>query len=134
MNRPDRQADAEVDDAEFLTSTRDRVQARAFRKQLQQLARGEAGGTLQEMAKEVLAGRVGLREALRVPAYAEALGERVNTFRKDWERMSPEEQKAQREGAQRFLDAQRDEIEREQDEKQKPVSGSAKHSSRGWQL
>ncbi|QPP06135.1 hypothetical protein G4Z16_06685 [Streptomyces bathyalis] len=134
MNHPDRQTDAEVGDAEFLTDTRDRVQARALRKQLQQLAGGEAGRALQEMAKEVLAGRVGLREALRVPAYAEALGERVNTFRKDWERMSPEEQKAQREEAQRFLDAQRDEIEREQDEQQKPAGGSPKHSSRGWQL
>lgn len=134
MNRPDRQTDAEVDDAEFLTDTRDRVQARALRKQLQQLAGGEAGGTLQEMAKEVLAGRVGLREALRVPDYAEALGQRVNTFREAWERMSPEEQKAQRDEAQRFLDAQRDEIEHEQDEQQKPAGRPSKHSSRGWQL
>jgi hypothetical protein len=66
VNRSEGQADAEVDDAEFLSSTRDQVQARALRKQLQQLAGCEAGGVLQEMAKEVLSGRIGPREALRV--------------------------------------------------------------------
>lgn len=137
MNRSEGQADAEVGDDEFVSATRDRVQARALRKQLQQLAGGEAGGTLQEMAKEVLSGRVGLREALRVPDYAEALGERVRTFREDWERMSPEEKKAQQDEARRFLDAQRDEIEHEErgeNEKPRPTGGPSKHSGRGWRL
>lgn len=63
------------------------------------------------MAQELLSGRVGLREAMRVPAYSEALGERIRTFREDWEQMSPEEQEAQKEGAYRFIEAQNEEIE-----------------------
>jgi hypothetical protein len=134
VNHPDRQADAEVGDAEFLSATRDQAQARALRKQLQQLAGGEAGSVLQEMAKEVLSGRIGLRDALRVSAYAEALGERVHTFREDWQRMSPEERNAQQDEARRFLDAQREEIEQEQREQQSPVGRPPRHSGHGWRL
>lgn len=134
MNRPDGSADSEVDDAEFLSATRDQAQARALRKQLQQLAGGGAGSVLQEMAKEVLSGRIGLREALRVSAYAEALGERVHTFRESWEQMSSEERNAQQDEARRFLDAQREEIEREQQEQQGPVGRPPRHSGRDWRL
>lgn len=136
MNDPSERANPNVDvgDEDFLSPTRDRVQARALRKQLQQLAGGGAGDTLQEMAKEVLSGRVGLREALRVPAYSEALGERVRAAREDWEQMSPDEQKAQQDEARRFLDAQRDEIEQEQVEQEGSAGQPPKHSGRGWQL
>ncbi|GAA2468169.1 hypothetical protein [Streptomyces macrosporus] len=103
----------EVDDLEFQNENRDRVQARALRKQLQQLAQGGAGSVLQEMAREILSGRVGLSEAMRVPAYAEALGEKVRTFRESWERMTPEEREKQKSEARRFLEVQRQEIERE---------------------
>ncbi|ASQ97284.1 hypothetical protein CGL27_33405 [Streptomyces sp. 11-1-2] len=68
---------------------------------------------LQEMARELLSGRVGFREALRVPAYSEALGERIRKFHEAWERMSPEEQESHRQGAQEFLEAQREEIAQE---------------------
>lgn len=113
MSREDEPSSPEVDDREFQNENRDRVQARALRKQLQQLAQGGAGAVLQEMAKEILSGRVGLREAMRVPAYAEALGERVRTYRESWERMTPEERERQLSEARRFLEAQRQEIERE---------------------
>ncbi|WP_307620606.1 hypothetical protein [Streptomyces sp. V3I7] len=134
MDRHDSNPDSAVSDAEFESSTRDQAQARALRKQLQQLAGGGAGEVLQEMSKEILSGRIGLREALRVPAYAEALGERTRTFREAWEHMTPEERESQQAGARRFLDAQRQEIEEERREKQDPpASGKpARHSGRGW--
>lgn len=105
--------DPEVGDSEFQSPYRDQAQARALRKQLQQLARGGAGSTLQEMAREILSGRTGLREAMRIPAYAEALGERVRIFRRAWEGMSPEERDRQKSEARRFLEAQRQEIDQE---------------------
>ncbi|MEE4490197.1 hypothetical protein [Streptomyces sp. BE230] len=113
MNNQQLPEQPEVGDADFLEFTRDQARARALRKQLQQLAGGGAGGVLKEMAQELLSGRVGLREAMRVPAYSEALGERVRAFREDWEQMSPEEQEAQKEGAHRFIEAQKEEIEME---------------------
>ncbi|NLU71152.1 hypothetical protein HCC61_00265 [Streptomyces sp. HNM0575] len=48
--------------------------------------------------------------------------------------MSPDEQKAQQDEAQRFLDAQRDEIESEEQGQQKGTGRPPKHSSRGWEL
>ncbi|NED85063.1 hypothetical protein G3I76_33895 [Streptomyces sp. SID11233] len=113
MNNQQIPGEPEVGDADFLEFTPDQARARALRKQLQQLSSGGAGEVLKEMAKELLSGRIGLREAMRVPAYSEALGERVRTFREDWEQMSPEEQEEQREGARRFIEAQNEEIERE---------------------
>ncbi|MFI9764888.1 hypothetical protein ACIHFB_43985 [Streptomyces sp. NPDC051963] len=136
MDRHDSNPDPDpaVSDAEFQSSTRDQVQARALRKQLQQLAGGGAGEVLQEMSKEILSGRLGLREAMRVTAYAEALGERTRTFREAWEQMTPEERENQQAEARRFLDAQREEIEQERREQQDcPVSGRPpRHSGRGW--
>ncbi|MGW6904983.1 hypothetical protein [Streptomyces sp. NPDC054940] len=106
----------EVGDEEFRDATRDQAHARALRKQLQQLAGGGAGEVLREMSREILSGRVGLREALRTPAYAEALGERARTFRQAWERMSPEERERHTTEAQQFLAAQQEEITAERGE------------------
>lgn len=106
-------SEPEVGDSEFQGVTRDQIQARALRKQLQQLVGGGAGDVLQEMAREILSGRVGLREAMRVTAYADALGERVRAFREAWERMTPEEREEQQKEAERFLEAQHQEIEQE---------------------
>lgn len=115
-----------VGEEEFLDSSRDQAHARALHKQLQQLAGGGAGKVLQEMSREVLSGRVGLREALRVPAYAEALGESARTFRQDWEQMSPEERERQKTEAQQFLAAQQHEI----DEEREPSAPASPHTSR----
>lgn len=45
---------------------------RALRQALARLATGAAGDDLQEMAQEVLAGRITLRQAMHSCAYAEA--------------------------------------------------------------
>lgn len=112
MNDDDRQ----IGDTDLTGMTGgDQVRARALRKTLQKLAGSQqAGGPLQEMAREVLAGRVGLREALRVGAYAEALGEKVAEGRRAYEQQSPEERRSQEEAARAYLAEQREEIEQEQ--------------------
>jgi hypothetical protein len=124
----------QIGDADLLNITRDEVRARALRKSLQRLADSQSGnGALQEMAREVLSGRIGLREALRVGSYSEALGERIAQARQEYEQQTPEEREQQRAEALRYLDAQRDEIERERQEQHSDGSKS-RHSGKDWRL
>ncbi|MCF3104959.1 hypothetical protein IPZ58_25710 [Streptomyces roseoverticillatus] len=80
---------------EFVTRGRSADRARALHSALQRLAGGCAGDVLQEMARDVLTGRVGLRDAVRVGAYAEALGEGTRALRTAWQAL-PEEERARR--------------------------------------
>ncbi|WKU44347.1 hypothetical protein Q3V23_09770 [Streptomyces sp. VNUA116] len=80
---------------EFVTRGRGADRARALHGALQKLASGSAGAVLQEMARDVLTGRVGLRDAVRVGAYAEALGEGTRALRAAWQAL-PEEERARR--------------------------------------
>ncbi|MER8010394.1 MULTISPECIES: hypothetical protein [unclassified Streptomyces] len=124
----------QIGDADLMNIAHDEVRARALRKSLQRLADSQSGnGALQEMAREVLSGRVGLREALRVGPYSEALGERIAQARREYEQQTPEEREAQRLEALRYLDAQRDEIERERQEQQSDSSKS-RHSGKDWRI
>ncbi|MEU9390979.1 hypothetical protein AB0D86_13355 [Streptomyces sp. NPDC048324] len=124
----------QIGDADLMSIAHDEVRARALRKSLQRLADSRSGnGALQEMAREVLSGRIGLREALRVGPYSEALGERIAQARQEYEQQTPEEREAQRIEALRYLDAQRDEIERERQEQQSKGSNS-RHSGKDWRL
>jgi hypothetical protein len=121
-----------IGDADLMGITHDQAGARALRKSLQRLADSQSGA-LQEMAREVLSGRIGLREALRVGAYSDALGERIAQGRQEYARLSPEERRQQQAEAQRYLDAQREEIKQENE----AASGSVRrprHSGHGWKL
>ncbi|MEV6741678.1 MULTISPECIES: hypothetical protein [unclassified Streptomyces] len=128
----------EVGDEEFLDIAKDPARARALRKSLQKLA-GSGDETLREMAREVLAGRVGLRQAMRTGAYREALHERATLGKRAYEQMSAEERRAAEAEGQRQLDEYQKEIDREQAERQGErgtgkKGTAARHHSRGWQL
>lgn len=131
-------AEHEVGDEEFLDIARDPARARALRKSLQRLADSK-DETLREMAREVLAGRVGLRQAMRTAAYREALHENAQLGMRAYERMSAEERSATEAEGQRQLDEYQQEIDRERAERQAERGrgkrdGSAPHQARGWQL
>ncbi|MEV4739187.1 hypothetical protein [Streptomyces sp. NPDC049555] len=96
-------AEGDVTPEEFVTPGRDKARARVVHDALRQLATGGAGDVLQEMAREVLAGRTGLREALQVGAYADALMERFVQARAAWERLPEQEREAHAEQARRYL-------------------------------
>jgi hypothetical protein len=122
----------QIGDADLMDITHDEVRARVLRKSLQRLADNQSGnGALQEMAREVLAGRIGLREALRVGPYSEALGERIAQARQEYEQQSPEEREQQRTEALRYLKAQHEEIEQE---RQDSTRSGGRHNGRGWRL
>ncbi|MFI5657887.1 hypothetical protein [Streptomyces sp. NPDC051684] len=129
-----------IDDSEFLEIARDPALARLLRKQLETLAEGRSGKVLAEMASEVLAGRIGLREAVRVGAYDEALTSAAGKFQEGWDNMTEfERSEAEKEGS-RVLSQQQEEIDQER-LSQNPSGtrngdfrGGNRHSSKGWSL
>lgn len=110
--------DRQIGDADLTSMTGgDEARARAVRKTLQRLADSDkAGPALREMAGEVLSGRIGLRDAMRVGAYADALGEKLAEGRRAYEAIPREERERQMAQARDYLDAQRAEIDRERAE------------------
>ncbi|MGW7573993.1 hypothetical protein [Streptomyces sp. NPDC054765] len=118
-----------VGDDEFVPLTRDPAMARVLRKQLEVLADGKGGQVLAEMAREVLSGRIGLREAVQVGAYEEELVRNVGTFQQKWDEMSAEERAhAEKEGT-KFLEEQRAEIEQERRERGRETQAKSRHSA-----
>ncbi|NBE51235.1 hypothetical protein [Streptomyces boluensis] len=115
---PEDRQDRQIGDADLTSMTHgDEARARALRKTLQKLADSDkAGPALREMAGEVLSGRIGLREAMRVGAYADALGEKLAEGRRAYEAIPREERERQMEAARGYLAEQRAEIDRERSE------------------
>ncbi|MFZ3560234.1 hypothetical protein [Streptomyces sp. BH055] len=129
-----------TDESEFLEIARDPALARLLRKQLEKLAEGRSGNVLAEMASEVLAGRIGLREAVRVGAYDEALTSAAGKFQEGWDNMTESERsEAEKEGA-RILRQQQEEIDQERlsqnpsGTRNSTPRGESRHSSKGWSL
>lgn len=123
------QPDRQVDDSEFLDIAEDPVEARLLRKSLQQLAGGGAGEALQEMAREVLSGRVGLREAVQISAYGDALAERAQSFKDEWDEKSEQEREAMAEEGRAVMAQERDEMEQER--RDAGHGGGSRHHGRG---
>jgi hypothetical protein len=122
---PERQ----VGDEEFLDITQSQAEARLLRKALQQLSDGGAGEALQEMAREVLSGRMGLRDAVSHSAYGEELIAKNASFREEWESMSEREREELAEQGHQLIEKERREIEAEKREADGGRPG--KHSGRG---
>ncbi|WP_431965574.1 hypothetical protein [Actinacidiphila sp. bgisy160] len=100
----------EISDADLMDVADDPAQARRLHKALRTLADNpNADGTLKEMAREVLSGRLGMREALGTGAYLGALGDRMAELKRTDERLTPEERAAQEERARRWFEQRADE-------------------------
>ncbi|MEU1941714.1 hypothetical protein ACFW95_26230 [Streptomyces sp. NPDC059474] len=88
---------------EFLFIAPDPGVALLVKKQLEGLAAGKGGEVLKEMATEVLTGRIGLREAMQVPAYEQELATNIDKFQSHWDNMSSEARSQAQAAADRFL-------------------------------
>jgi hypothetical protein len=96
---------------EILNITRgDPVLARVVQRSLQRLATGAAGDALREMAKDVLDGRVSLRDAVTAEAYAGALSERLVPFSQQYDQMPPAERERGATTIQKRLDKIREDL------------------------
>jgi hypothetical protein len=124
-----------VGDEEFISIARDPAVARLLRKQLESLTDGRAGDVLAEMAREVLTGRIGLRDAVRVGAYEQDLLASAEKFEHKWDEMSElEKSQAEAEGA-KLVRQQQEEIDQERRDRQEQSLGSrrqTRHSANGW--
>ncbi|WP_329185404.1 hypothetical protein [Actinacidiphila glaucinigra] len=100
----------EISDADLMDVADDPAQARRLHKALRTLAdHPQVDGTLKEMARDVLSGRLGMREALGSGAYLGALGDRMAELKRADELLTPEERAAQEERARRWFEQQSDE-------------------------
>ncbi|MCK1794503.1 hypothetical protein MTQ01_00355 [Streptomyces sp. XM4193] len=123
-------------DDDFLEFTQnDPVGARNLRLTLEKLAEGGAGETTQEMAREVLSGRIGLRQAVTVPAYSEALVQGMQPFKEKWEELSDSEREELAAQGQRDYEQQERELREERAaEERKRNGGNPPRHSGGWTL
>ncbi|MFC8515129.1 hypothetical protein [Streptomyces sp. NPDC057257] len=125
-----------VDDSEFLEMTQqDPVQAKILRRSLEHLASGLGGDALKEMAQEVLSGRMGLREAADVSAYAEQAVERAAPLAERWAALSDGEREAlAAEGERQIEDERRRLDEQRRTESENRPGTKSRHDGSGWSL
>lgn len=85
----------EITDDELLDVADNPAQARDLHRALRTIADSDAvGGELQQMARDVLTGRVGMREVVESDRYLSAIGERLGQMRTAAENLSPEQREA----------------------------------------
>ncbi|MEV8435512.1 hypothetical protein PGH47_31085 [Streptomyces sp. HUAS 31] len=125
-----------MDDSEFLEMTQqDPAQAKILRKSLEHLASGLGGPALKEMAQEVLSGRMGLREAANVSAYAEEAVVQSAPLAEKWASMSDSEREALAADGERRLEEERQQLDDERRTESENRSGTkSRHDGRGWSL
>ncbi|MET8679851.1 hypothetical protein ABZW18_20290 [Streptomyces sp. NPDC004647] len=112
----------EIDDSELMDVAHDSEQAHRLHKALRTLADNPSvDGPLKDMAKNVLSGRIGMRDALQTESYMDAMGARMTEIRRAAEAQTPEEREAQRGQVERWREAQREEEERERAERDGPT-------------
>ncbi|MFJ1702318.1 hypothetical protein [Kitasatospora sp. NPDC088346] len=103
----------EISDDELLDTADDPAQAASLHKALRTIAANPSvGPQLQEMAKDILSGRVGMREAVQSERYLSAIGARLDDMRAAAENMSPAERERSQARAEKMIE-EREERERE---------------------
>ncbi|MFF5479644.1 hypothetical protein ACFY5C_20195 [Streptomyces sp. NPDC012935] len=129
-------SDKPLDDSEFLEMTQqDAAQAKILRQSLEHLASGLGGAALKEMAQEVLSGRMGLREAADVSAYAEEAVQQSAPLAEKWASMSDRErEELAAEGEHRLEERRRQVEEERRAESENRSDTKSRHDGRGWSL
>ncbi|MDT0458251.1 hypothetical protein RM550_21335 [Streptomyces sp. DSM 41527] len=88
----------QIQDEDLMDVAHDPEQAHRLRKALKVLADNpHVGGKLQEMAREVLSGRIGMKDAIATPGYMDALGDRMTEIRRAAENQTMAEREESRE-------------------------------------
>ncbi|MFE9022303.1 hypothetical protein ACFYNL_27595 [Streptomyces sp. NPDC007808] len=131
-----RDSGRQFDDSELLEMSQgDPAQARLLRKSLETLAAGHGGDALKEMAQEVLSGRVGLRDAVNVSAYADQLIERAAPMAEKWASLTEAQREELAAEGRRAIAAEQERIDEER--RAAPGEGDShksRHDGRGWSL
>ncbi|KIZ13808.1 hypothetical protein [Streptomyces natalensis] len=121
----------EIQDEDLMDVAHDPEQAARLRKALKVLeSNPNVGGKLQEMAKEVLSGRISMKDAIETPGYMDALGDRLDTIRQAAENQTPEEREEARAKFAAWQREQEAKEEEERAERDAPSRGFVTGSSR----
>ncbi|WP_354639640.1 hypothetical protein [Kitasatospora camelliae] len=106
--------DREIEDDELLDVADNPAQAASLHKALRVLAANPSvGRELQEMAKDVLGGRVGMKELIESDRFLGAIGGRLSEMRDAAEHLSPAEREASEARARKMIEEREEEEERE---------------------
>ncbi len=135
--RGDADSPARLDDSELLDVTKDPAGAHALRRALENISKAgnEVDGTLKEMAKDILAGRQGLREAMTVSAYVEPAAAQLQPIRERWAELSDNEREILAAEGERRLAEHQSLVDEEQREKNQPIGKSrGRHDAGSWSL
>lgn len=97
----------------FAEMTRDPARARRLRRSLELLAERGQDPAVREMAREVLSGRLSLREAANVPAYGEAMRQGMQEGLRAYAALSESERREAEEEGRRQLDRIQGELDEE---------------------
>ncbi|MCF3177203.1 hypothetical protein IPZ61_28290 [Streptomyces sioyaensis] len=113
-----------------MVLTKDEAKARMLRKMMQNLSQGSSGDPLTELAKDVLTGRKGIREAIQEVPQDESLVTKFETFQQRWDAMSESDRLAAEREAGNYLEEQRQEIVAERDTARQANATPPRHSAR----
>jgi len=98
-------AEREIEDDELLDVADNPEQARQLHKALRTIADNPSvGKPLQEMAKDVLSGRVGMREVVQSDRYLGIIGNRLGQMREAAENMSPKQREQSEARAEKLIE------------------------------
>ncbi|WP_431678113.1 hypothetical protein [Kitasatospora sp. KL5] len=94
----------EIGDDELLDVADNPTQAASLHKALRTIANNSnVGPELQEMAKSVLSGRIGMKDVIESDRYMHAIGARLGEMRDAAEHMSPEDRHKSEERAEKMV-------------------------------
>ncbi|UQA92755.1 hypothetical protein [Streptomyces halobius] len=111
----------QIQDEDLMDVAADPEQAHRLRKALKTLADNpHVGGKLQEMAREVLSGRIGMKDAIDTPAYMDAIGDRMGEIRRAAENQTQAEREASREQFAAWQKKQEEQEDKERAERDGP--------------
>lgn len=114
--------DREIDDSELMDVAQDPEQAHRLHKALRTMSSNpNVDGRLQEMAKEVLSGRIGMRDVIETERYMGALGDRMQEIRRAAENETLADKEAKRDQVERWERARREEEEKDRAERDGPT-------------
>lgn len=125
----------EIDESELADFAQDPEQAHRLHKALRTMSSNpNVDGRLQEMAKEVLSGRIGMRDVIETERYMGALGDRMQEIRRAAENETLADKEAKRDQVERWERARQEEDEKDRTERDgptRPPVDQGRHRPRG---
>ena len=121
----------DIQEEMLMEDLEDPTQARDVRRSLDQLRKNpEVDPRLQQMARELLSGRTGLKDIIENPTYMSALGDTMRTLQENDARQTPEERERAKAEAERHFEREREAAEQEDAEREQEAREARSNAPR----